>query len=192
MLKKHSSLSLMTFLVSAIVIFIFSCQKDPVDGFIDQDLKKGKKGNPHLIDSAFSIDAIFDSTFQLEDAINTDGPGAWHKGIPIGLFRRCFELVPPITLIYPDSSQVVSDSSQVTYEGLNELKKDLRIHFDESSEIPEVVYPLTLKLKDGTLLEVTDQEMLFETVFSCLPFGFYKKFLNQNNGNDDGDGGNGG
>lgn len=182
---KQSSLTLLAFIISTFAIFTFSCQKDPVDGFIDQDLKKEKKEKEKLVDSAFAIDAIFDSTFQLEDIINTDGPGAWHKGIPIGLFRRCFELVPPVTLIYPGDP----DSTQVTYEGLTELKKDLKIHFDESDEIPEVVYPVTLKLKDGTLLEIPDQETLFNTLFTCLPFKFFEKFLNgDDNGNENGNG----
>ena len=184
MLKKHSSLAQLAVIITTFAIFMFSCQKDPVDGFIDQDLKKEKKEKEKLVDSAFAIDAIFDSTFQLEDVINTDGPGVWHKGIPIGLFRRCFELVPPVTLIYPGDS----DSTQVTYDGLTELKKDIKIHFDESDEVPEVVYPITLKLRDDTLLEIPDQETLFNTLFTCLPFKFFEKFLN---GDDNGNNGNG-
>ena len=187
--NKQSSLALLAFIIPTFAIFIFSCQKDPVDGFIDQDLKKEKKKKEKLVDSAFAIDALFDSTLQLEDIINTDGPGTWHKGIPIGLFRRCFELVPPVTLIYPGDT----DSTQVTYDGLTELKKDLRLHFDGSDEIPEVVYPITLKLKDGTLLEIPDQETLFNTLFTCLPFKFFEKFLNgDDNGNGNGNNGNNG
>lgn len=178
MLKKHSGLSIIAICVAIVGFIISSCQKEPVDEFVDQDLKKG---NPHLVDSSFAVDEIFDSTFQLEDVLNTTGKGSWHRGIPIGLFRRCFEIVPPITLIYPDSVQV-------TYEGLTELKLDLKTHFDESDEIPEVVYPITFRLKDGTLLEIPDEDTLFETIFSCVPFGFFKKFLE----NNDGDSGNNG
>ena len=176
MLKKHSGLSILAIYVAIVGFIISSCQKEPVDEFVDQDLKKG---NPHLVDSSFAVDEIFDSTFQLEDVLNTTGKGSWHKGIPIGLFRRCFEIVPPITLIYPDSVQV-------TYDGLTDLKLDLKTHFDESDEVPEVVYPITFRLKDGTLLEIPDEDTLFETIFSCVPFGFFKKFLNKEGGNNNG------
>ncbi|WP_236976118.1 hypothetical protein [Membranihabitans maritimus] len=173
MLKKFSSLSVLALSFVVLCFFISSCEKDPLNEFMDQDLRKNKS---KLVDSSFSIDELFDSTFQLEDVINTDGKGTWHRGIPIGLFRQCFELVPPITLTYPDSTQV-------TYDGVTELKKDLKLHFDESEVIPEVMYPITLRHKDGTLQEIPDQETLINTVTACLPFGFINKIFNNGKGN---------
>lgn len=181
MLKKHSVLANLAICVTIFGLSIFACQEEPADEFIDQDLKK-EKTNP--LDSSFAIDEIFDSTLQLEDILNTSGNGSWHRGIPIGLFRRCFELVPPVTLKYPDSTQV-------TYDGLTELKKDVKEHFDVSDVIPEVIYPITLKHKDGTLQEIHDQETLFATLFTCVPFGFFNKFLNNGNGNGNNGNGNG-
>lgn len=76
---------------------------------------------------------------------------------------RCFELVYPITLVFPDESESEATDSRT----LKELLRSWRLNNPGSTERPELKFPLTVKLEDGSQVTVESREALGELKDTC-------------------------
>lgn len=113
-----------------------------------------------------SIDEMVSENFTDQDSLNADS--TWcHRGfgrLGPAFIGRCFTLVFPVTVSYPDSSET-------TYDDIQSLKEDLRAYREsnpDAEEWPELVYPVeVLFRRDSTVQEVASQEELFALKDSC-------------------------
>ena len=80
-----------------------------------------------------------------------------------GKFRACFDLVFPLSIAFPDGSEIeVSD--------VDELKASLRDYKENNpttNERPQLVYPIEIQFEDGTLQTVNSKEELREAKREC-------------------------
>jgi ABC-type lipoprotein release transport system permease subunit len=78
-------------------------------------------------------------------------------------FRGCFELVFPVTIVFPDESTQEVNS----YE---EMKASFKTWKEANPEVkgrPSLQYPYSVTTEDGTIVNITDKEKLKETVAAC-------------------------
>ncbi len=76
---------------------------------------------------------------------------------------RCFNLVFPLTVVFPDGTTATADDRQA-------LKTELRTWRaanPDSEERPSLSYPVTVEMEDGSTVEVASQEELEALKESC-------------------------
>lgn len=90
------------------------------------------------------------------------GPGD-HRGGPIG--ERCFDLVFPVTLQYPDeTTKKVATKEEYTAAIAAWVKANPR-----SKDMPKIAFPYEIMLKDGTVLTIETIEELKDVLDDCRP-----------------------
>lgn len=77
--------------------------------------------------------------------------------------RHCFRLTYPLDLAFPDGTTATAD----TPRNLQQLLREWRRNNQDAEERPELVFPLTVKLQDGTTVEVESKEALEELKDTC-------------------------
>lgn len=81
--------------------------------------------------------------------------------------NHCFRLVYPLDVAFPDGS---TDTADGPHE-LQYLLRKWRHDNPDAEERPELVFPLKVKMKDGTEVEVDSKEALKELKESCSSEG---------------------
>lgn len=76
---------------------------------------------------------------------------------------HCFSLVFPVTVSFPDGTSVPAEDHQALKNLLREWKDANR----ESSERPELVFPLKVQMEDETVVDVANKEALHDLKSSC-------------------------
>ncbi|MBK9982869.1 MAG: hypothetical protein IPP15_10695 [Saprospiraceae bacterium] len=89
--------------------------------------------------------------------------GGHHGGGPGGPGGPCFTLVFPVTVSFPDGSQVVVNSPQE----LGQAAHDWNKNNPGQHARPEIVFPVTVTLKDGTQVVVNSKEELQAIKEAC-------------------------
>jgi hypothetical protein len=94
------------------------------------------------------------------------GHGIGEKGGPKG-FGKCFEIVFPVTVIYPDKStkEVANKEAYMT------LIKTWKEANPESKERPTLAFPFEVTLEDGSTATVENEDGLKTLAMSCRPQG---------------------
>ncbi len=94
------------------------------------------------------------------------GHGRSEKGGPRG-FGKCFEIVFPVTVIYPDKStkEVASKEAYMT------LIKNWKEANPESKERPTLAFPFEVTLEDGSTATIENEDGLKTLAMSCRPEG---------------------
>ncbi len=77
--------------------------------------------------------------------------------------RPCFRLVYPLSLVFPDGAVKAFDSRIALRHALRAWKKNN----PTSTDRPHLSYPITVKLKDGSTLEVANKEALIKLKKDC-------------------------
>ena len=90
------------------------------------------------------------------------GPGG-HGGHGGGHGDACFTLVYPLTIGFPDSTQVTVNSEEEFHTAVHDWKKNN----PTSTGRPEFVFPVTVLLKDGTQVVVNSAEELKAIKDAC-------------------------
>lgn len=88
------------------------------------------------------------------------GPG--HHG-HFGKDRPCFRPVMPFTLSFPDGTQVEIDTPQELHQVLREWKQNN----PGSQEHPVFAFPITVRLRDGSLITVNSADELRALKQAC-------------------------
>ncbi|GAA5219450.1 hypothetical protein [Membranihabitans marinus] len=78
----------------------------------------------------------------------------------------CFTFVYPISFAFPDGSEVAYDSGSEVLEGLKAWKETAGE--DEEGQ-PELVYPISVTLADGTVQELASAEEIKALRETCRP-----------------------
>jgi len=91
------------------------------------------------------------------------GPGLEHKGQP----GRCFEIVFPVTLVYPDKTTKVAASK----EAFNTLLEDWKKANSGSKARPVLAFPFEVTLLDGSTVTVENEDGLKALAETCKPEG---------------------
>ena len=76
---------------------------------------------------------------------------------------KCFKLVFPVTIEFPDESQFSAASKQALKTVLREWKSNN----PDAEERPELVFPVNIEFKDGSTAEVASKEALAEIKDAC-------------------------
>lgn len=76
---------------------------------------------------------------------------------------RCFKLVFPVNVAFPDGSTESFEDRQALRMGLREWKADN----PDAEERPMLAFPVTVELEDGSTQEVGSQEELMELKARC-------------------------
>lgn len=77
--------------------------------------------------------------------------------------NRCYRLVFPVTVDFPDSTQAVADSAK----GLKMLLRDWRMNHDPSEGRPRLAFPYNIRLRDSSIVTITSREDLEAVVGEC-------------------------
>lgn len=80
---------------------------------------------------------------------------------------HCFRLSYPLDVAFPDGTTATAERPRA----LQRLLREWRRNNPGSEERPELVFPLTVKLQDGTEVEVTSKEELEALKDSCQEEG---------------------
>lgn len=97
------------------------------------------------------------------DTLGGGHHGGGHHGGGHGDGGPCFTLVFPVTISFPDSSQVVVNSPQE----LGQVTHDWNKNNPGQHVRPEIVFPITVTLKDGTQVVVNSREDLQAIKDAC-------------------------
>ena len=94
------------------------------------------------------------------------GHGGGEKGGPGG-FGKCFDIVFPVTVIYPDKTtkEVASQDAYMT------LIKSWKEANPESKERPTLAFPFEVTLEDGSTATIENEDGLKTLAMSCRPQG---------------------
>ena len=84
-----------------------------------------------------------------------------------GRGERCFSLVYPITITFPDETTAIVDSRRELKVAVRAWKRNNR----ESEERPMLTYPLQVEMEDGTIVDVASKEDLQALKDSCSEEG---------------------
>lgn len=76
---------------------------------------------------------------------------------------RCFEVVYPISVSFPDGTTAEAEDRSV----FKQLIRDWKEANPDSEERPELVFPISVELEDETVVEVNSAEELQELKESC-------------------------
>ena len=76
---------------------------------------------------------------------------------------RCYDLVFPVTLVFPDGST----AEAVDGEALRNLIIDWRVENPDATERPSFAFPIEVELPNGNTVTVEDAEMLYELREAC-------------------------
>ncbi len=76
---------------------------------------------------------------------------------------KCYRLVFPVTVNFPDSSTQVADSARA----LKAIFRDWRMNNDSSEGRPMIAFPYDVKLRDGSIVTVNSREELRDLVGDC-------------------------
>ena len=104
----------------------------------------------------------FEELITLRRACISDVFGPDHHG-HLGKDRACFRPVLPITLEFPDGSQVTVNTPRELQQAIRTWKHD----HPDSNERPEFVFPFTVQLRDGTQVVVNTPEELEALKEAC-------------------------
>jgi hypothetical protein len=77
--------------------------------------------------------------------------------------RHCFRLTYPLEVAFPDETTATADKPRE----LQRLLREWRHNNPNAEERPELVFPLTVKMQDGTTVEVESKEALEALKESC-------------------------
>ncbi len=80
-----------------------------------------------------------------------------------GRFQRCFELVYPVTVNYPDGNTADAADKRA----LSELLRTWRAENPDATVFPNLDYPLDIELKNGTVVTVNSREEIAEATEDC-------------------------
>jgi hypothetical protein len=86
----------------------------------------------------------------IQDKFDKDRPGH-------GSDRPCFKPVFPLSIEFPNGTVVTFDTPQALRHALHAWKKD---HPGATDHHPMLVFPITVKMADGTLVVVNNKEEL--------------------------------
>lgn len=144
-------LKLVSMLAFSAAIFFTSCEQ------MDADIDLSEDFNP-IEKLAFGVAG--------HEGAGPRGHGRNEKGGPIG-FGKCFEIVFPVTVIYPDKTtkEVASKEAYMT------LIKNWKEANPESKERPTLAFPFEVTLEDGSTATIENEDGLKSLVMSCRPEG---------------------
>ena len=91
-----------------------------------------------------------------DDCDHPNGPN-WYRN------RRCFDLVFPVTLAFPDGSTAEAGSPME----MRQLLIDWRTNNPDASERPSFVFPLSVEFPNGDIVEAEDADALAELRDFC-------------------------
>lgn len=80
------------------------------------------------------------------------------------VLNRCFDLIYPVTISFQDGGEVTYDNQ----EDLLEAMKIWRDENEEGTEIPTIVFPQDVELKDGTVITVESKEQFRSLAGQCI------------------------
>ncbi|HUR31899.1 MAG TPA: hypothetical protein VMZ69_10745 [Saprospiraceae bacterium] len=104
----------------------------------------------------------FEELVELRRACIHDGFGPNHHG-HLGKDRHCFRPVFPLTLEFPDGTQVIVTTPREMQHAIHEWRHDN----PGSTERPQFVFPITVELRDGTQVVVNSAEELAALKEEC-------------------------
>lgn len=78
-------------------------------------------------------------------------------------FRACFKLEFPVSLSFPDGTEVEVANRMEMKQNLRAWKRDNR----DAEEKPGLVYPVTIVYEDGSLQEIANQDELAAAKEAC-------------------------
>ena len=84
-----------------------------------------------------------------------------------GRGERCFRLVYPITVTFPDETTAIVDSRRELKIAVRAWRRNNR----EVEERPMLTYPLQVEMQDGTIVDVASKEELQALKESCSEEG---------------------
>ena len=85
--------------------------------------------------------------------------------------RGCFEFVFPLTVVFPDATEVEVED----YEGLREAIQTWKTDNPDATERPTLAFPIEVVSQDGEVISVEDQESLMQLRRRChRAFGHHR------------------
>ena len=130
-----------------------------------QNNESGIGGRPQLA-FPFEVELADGDIFTVtERADLKEIAGDCYEGRPHykGRFKRCYNLVYPVEVSYPDGST----AEAADRAALHELLKTWREENPDAEERPTLVYPLDIELTDGTVVTVGSREEIKTAVVAC-------------------------
>lgn len=85
------------------------------------------------------------------------------RGRPHHGWKRCFSVVFPVTINFPDGT----DATAASKEELRAAMKAWKENNPDSTERPELAFPITLELVDGTQVTVDSKEEIHALKEEC-------------------------
>lgn len=125
----------------------------------------GIGGRPQLA-FPFEVELADGDTYTIEEKPDLrEIAGDCTEGRPHfkGRFKRCFELVFPVGVSYPDGTT----AEAADREELKTLFSTWRTENPDATEHPTLAYPLDIELTDGTTVTVDSREAIREAISDC-------------------------
>jgi hypothetical protein len=132
-------------------LFFTSCEQMDADIALSEDFNPTEK-------LAFGVAG--------HEGAGPKGQGKGEKGGPIG-FGKCFDIVFPVTVIYPDKTtkEVASKEAYMT------LIKNWKVANPGIKERPTLAFPFEVTLEDGSTATIENEDGLKTLAMSCRPEG---------------------
>jgi hypothetical protein len=147
----NQMLKLGSMMAFSAALFFTSCEQ------MDADIALSEDFNP-IEKLAFGVAG--------HEGAGPKGHGRGEKGGPKG-FGKCFEIVFPVTVIYPDKTtkEVASKEAYMT------LIKNWKVANPGSKERPTLAFPFEVTLEDGSTATIENEDGLKTLAMSCRPEG---------------------
>jgi hypothetical protein len=148
-LKKLSKTLLVTTLM---VLFMVSCEKDE---YYLEDLDYAAL-NTEI--ESLTVDAYTADLAELDMRSEEDALMQRFKGK-----NKCFKFVFPLTLIYPDGTEIPVDNIQQ----FRELMHEWKIENSEADVKPVIKFPFDVELRDNSVQTIENEEQLLALQEEC-------------------------
>ena len=90
----------------------------------------------------------------------------WRQRIDDKRGERCFRLNYPLTIVYPNGTEVSYDTPRAMQQGLRRWR---RSQDGQPTRVrPQVAFPVDVTLEDGTVLTIDSQEQMKRLKESCM------------------------
>ncbi len=142
-----SRVGLKLFTLAALIFLISSCQKESLTTHDALDWEEELGLTTTDVDADYSVQ---DVEFYIDENGSRGG--------------RCFTLVFPVTIEFPDSTSVEVASK----EELKELLQEWKENNDRKDGRPMLELPFDVELSDGTIVTVENREQLLELKKQCV------------------------
>lgn len=87
----------------------------------------------------------------------------YRGGGQFGIRSRCFRLVFPLSVAYPDGTTVVAEDARELFS----IYKDWRQNNPDATDGPSLVYPIQVKLRNGSIVVVDNRDDLIALKADC-------------------------